>query len=245
MLTNSHRLLLITGGAAGIGLAVLRRYISAGWNVLCHYHSSEVQAETVRDECAASGADCELIRADLSNEAGIAHLLERINGKAVDCLVNNAGAYIVQKHYAELDFADLSASFAVNLAAPFLLASRVFSGMCQRGYGRIVNVSSIAAKYGGSPLSMHYGCFKRGMEGITRTLSRAGAEYGVLVNTVRPGVIDTPFHGKYPKDMQARIQMIPSKRMGSAEEVAEFIHFLGSDLNTYVTGETVAVSGGE
>lgn len=242
---NKRKLLLITGGASGIGLAILRRFVAEGWDVLCHYHSNKEKARQVQDETLALGVGCELIQADLSSEEGIGHLVNSVKSRAVDSLINNAGSYIVQKHFSKMTTADLSQSFLLNLAAPFLISSALFPAMCSRGFGRIVNISSIAAKYGGASFSMHYGCFKRGLEGSTLTLAREGAAQGVLVNTIRPGVIDTSSHQKYPKDMRARLELIPVKRMGSANEVAELVYYLGSELNTYITGQTVAVSGGE
>jgi len=238
-------LVLITGGASGIGLAILRRFVAEDWNVLCHYHSNKEQAREVQKAALVLGVDCELIQADLSTENGIEHLVHSLKGRAVDSLVNNAGSYIVQKHFSKMTTADLSPSFLLNLAAPFLISSALFPAMCSRGFGRIVNISSIAAKYGGSNFSMHYGCFKRGLESTTLTLAREGAEQGVLVNTIRPGVIDTSVHRQFPKDMQARLELIPMKRMGTAKEVAELVYYLGSEMNSYITGQTVAVSGGE
>jgi len=242
---RGERLLLVTGGATGIGLAVLRRFVEGGWNVLCHYHSNEETAREIQEEVLCLGMKCDLIQADLSTEEGIAGLVASVQDRAVDSLVNNAGAYVDQKHFTEISLADLSKSFLVNLAAPFLLSSALFPAMCERGFGRIVNISSIAAKYGGSAFSMHYGCFKRGLEGTTRTLAREGASQGVLVNTVRPGMIDTSFHEKYPKDLNARLELIPVKRMGTSNDVAELAFYLGSEVNAYITGQTVAVSGGE
>ena len=242
---KKNRLLLVTGGAAGIGLAIIRRFVKEGWNILCHYRSNEETARKIQDEILCLGMKCDLIQADLSTEEGIAGLVASVQNRTVDSLVNNAGAYVAQKHFSEISLTDLSKSFLVNLAAPFLLSSALFPAMCERGFGRIVNISSIAAKYGGSPLSMHYGCLKRGLEGTTRTLAREGASKGVLVNTVRPGVIDTSFHQKHPKDLNARLELIPVKRMGTSSDVAEMAFYLGSEMNAYITGQTVAVSGGE
>ena len=239
------RVLLVTGGATGIGLAILRRFVKEGWNILCHYHSNETQATEIRNEALSLCVECDLIQADLSTKEGIGFLVNSVQNRPVDTLVNNAGAYMAQKHFSQVALAELSQSFLLNLAAPFLLSSAVFPSMCERGFGRIVNISSIAAKYGGSSFSMHYGCFKRGLEGITRTLAREGAHVGVFANTIRPGVIDTSFYQKYPKDMKARLELIPVKRMGTAKEVAELVYYLGSEVNTYITGQTVAVSGGE
>ncbi len=133
----------------------------------------------------------------------------------------------------------------VNVFAAIAIAGRVFPGMQERGFGRIVNISSVAAKFGGSSHSLHYGCSKRALEGLTRTLAREGAAGNVLVNTVRPGVIDTDFHKRFPKDMARRIAMIPVRRMGTPDEVADMVFFLGSGHNTFITNQTLAVSGGE
>ncbi|MFA5256470.1 MAG: SDR family oxidoreductase, partial [Candidatus Omnitrophota bacterium] len=128
---------------------------------------------------------------------------------------------------------------------PIRITSAVFAAMKKNMFGRIVNISSIAAKYGGSSRSMHYGCSKLALEGLTRTIAREGVAFNILANTVRPGVIDTDFHKKFPKDMKARISMIPMKRMGRPEEVADLIYYLGSGKNSFVTNETIAIAGGE
>jgi len=249
-MTNPHiqtrrRLALVTGGAKGIGLAVLRCFVSEGWDVICHYYSSEESARRIKGEFIELGAECDLVQADLGTQDGIEKLVSRVEERPVDTLVNNAGAYEVQRYFAEISLEALHKPFLLNLAAPFLLSSTVFRLMRERGFGRIVNISSIAAKYGGSAQSMHYGCFKRGLEGITRTLAREGASKGVLVNTVRPGVIDTSFHEKYGKNLQARLELIPAKRMGTTDDVAKMVFYLGSEVNTFITGQTIAVSGGE
>ena len=102
-----------------------------------------------------------------------------------------------------------------------------------------------AAKYGGSSYSMHYGCSKLAIEGVTKTLAKEGAEYNVFVNTVRAGVIDTEFHKKFPKDMKKRIEIIPLKKMGSPHDIADMVYYLGSDKNNYITNETITIAGGE
>lgn len=240
-----RRCILITGGATGIGKAILQRFAKEDWNIICHYHSSSYEISKLAEEISHTSVKLDLIHTDLATEEGINLLIEKIEGKEIDTLINNAGAYIYQRHFSELKLSELSHSFLLNLAAPFSIASAVFGGMNVRKFGRIVNISSIAAKYGGSASSMHYGCFKRGVEGIARTLSREGAHNGVLVNNVRPGVIDTSFHTKFPKEMQARINMIPARRIGTVQEVAELVYYLGSETNSFITGQTFTISGGE
>jgi NAD(P)-dependent dehydrogenase (short-subunit alcohol dehydrogenase family) len=237
---------LITGVTSGIGRAVANRFAKAGYDIVGHYRSSVEEAEALSGSIKSGyGVECSLIRADFNSEAEVMDFLESIEGLSIDTLVNNAGTYVESRHFSELSLDELSAAFMVNTFVPLMISSRLFVRMKEKGYGRIVNISSIAAKYGGSALSMHYGCSKRALEGITKTLAKEGAEYNVLVNTIRPGVIDTDFHKRFPKDMEKRISMIPVKRMGTPGDIAEIAHFLGSGLNNFITNEIVAVAGGE
>lgn len=238
------RRVLVTGGASGIGRRISLAYAARGWDVLCHYRSTPDVA-TLAAQVAAHGATFEPLQADLTDPEALARLCDRIRAERLDALVNNAGTYVAPNHFTELSLADLEASLRLNAAAPALLAAAAFPGMRSRGFGRIVNVSSVAAKYGGSAHSLHYGMAKRALEGITLTLGREGAADNVLVNTVRPGVVDTDFHARFPRDMARRIAMIPARRMAQAEEVARVVAFLGSEENAFVTRECLAVAGGE
>lgn len=242
---RSRRAVLITGASSGIGAMTALEFARAGWRVLAQYRSSDEKARGLQQEIEAAGGECILVKADLETRPGIGRLMRAGEAHAVDSLVNNAGTYRAGVHFSALGLDDLIATFTVNAFAPTLLACRFFRHMQERGFGRIVNVSSIAAKYGGSANSLHYGSSKRALEGLTKTLAKAGAEHNILVNTVRPGVIDTEFHKKFPKDMTARIAMIPVKRMGRAEDVAGIIYYLGSERNDFITNQTIAVSGGE
>ncbi|MDD5437464.1 MAG: SDR family NAD(P)-dependent oxidoreductase, partial [Candidatus Omnitrophica bacterium] len=150
-----------------------------------------------------------------------------------------------QTYFGDLTLADIEKTFAVNVFAPMLIAGKIFQDMKKKRYGRIVNISSIAAKYGGSSSSMHYGCSKSAMESITKTMAKEGARYNILVNTIRPGFIDTDFHKKFPKDTLKRIAMVPLKKMGTPADIAEMVYYLGSNTNNFITNEIVTVSGGE
>ncbi len=239
------RAVLITGVTSGIGKETALCFAKGGWDIIGHYFSSEEKGGEIKKALSGCGVKCTMLRADFSSEDGIASFMKKIAGMEVDSLINNAGTYVSARHFTELTVDDLNKTFMVNAFAPVIIASKVFAGMKERGFGRIVNISSIAAKYGGSASSLHYGASKCALEGMTKTLAREGAGFNILVNTVRPGVIDTEFHKKFPKDMKKRIAMIPLKRMGKPEEVAEVLYFLGSDRNTYITNEVIAVSGGE
>lgn len=243
---NSHsKNVLITGATSGIGHEIAVRFAEKGWNVICHYFSSDEKAEELKKLIEGCNVNCSLIKADFLKKADVEEMISKLSGYNIDSLINNAGTYIVSKHFSELTFDDIAGTFAVNVFAPMLLTVSIFMKMKDRHFGRIVNISSIAAKYGGSSQSMHYGSSKHALEGMAKTLAKEGAEHNVLVNTVRPGVIDTDFHKKFPKDMAKRIDMIPVKRMGIPKDVADMVYYLGSDVNTFITNEVITVAGGE
>lgn len=235
---------LVTGGGSGIGREIVLEYAARGWRVLCHYHRC-AQAEDLVRNITSQGGFCTLIRADLTDPVQVQALIESLRDVRVDALVNNAGSYIVPKHYSQLEHGDLAKIFQLNVFAPTLLSAALFEGMCSRKFGRIVNISSVAAKYGGSATSLLYGQTKRALEGLTLTLGKVGAANNVLVNTIRPGVVDTAFHDKFPKDISTRVAMIPAGRMANPQEVARMAVFLGSQENTFITRECVTVAGGE
>ena len=239
-----RRTVLITGGASGVGLETTRQYAAMGWNVLCHYHLSP-NAATLHDEIKSHGGECQLIQGNLADPEQVQGIIEFLHDLPVDALVNNAGSYVISKKFCDLNLADLREVFQLNVFAPTLLSTFLFKKMCQNSFGRIVNISSIAAKYGGSANSLHYGQTKRALEGLTLTLGKLGASHNVLVNTVRPGIVDTAFHKKFPKDMTERVKMVPAGRMATAAEIAKIVVFLGSQDNTYITRDCITIAGGE
>ncbi len=240
-----RRRVLVTGATSGIGSETALAFARAGWNVIAHYSSAQSTAERLRLRIRRCKIDCLLVRADFTSSEQVASLIKTVGRYRIDSLINNAGSYVADRLFSELTFDDFQAALAVNVVAPGLLSAHLFGSMKERGFGRIVNISSIAAKYGGSARSLHYGCSKRALEGLTRTLAREGAPRNVLVNTIRPGVIDTAFHKKFPKDMEQRIAMIPMRKMGRAEDVAEMAFYLGSERNGFITNEVITIAGGE
>ena len=134
----------------------------------------------------------------------------------------------------------------LNLTAPFFLARDAFSFMKDHEGGRIINISSIAAKYGGSSSSIHYGAAKAGIEAVTRTLARDGANFNILVNAIEPGVIDTDFHKKIGRaSLAERVKTIPLKRAGIPLDIARLCLFLAAESGDYMTGQVFGVTGGD
>lgn len=242
---NKRRTVFITGITSGIGSAVALKFAAEGWDIIGHYHSLSRKAADLKNQLKSLGAACRMLKADLNSKKQVNSLGVGLEKLEIDCFINNAGTYTVSRHFSELSLEDITDTFMVNTFAPMVLTTKVFMQMKERRFGRIVNISSIAAKYGGSAYSLHYGCSKRALEGLTKTLAKDGASHNVLVNTVRPGVIDTDFHKKFPKDLKKRAEMIPLKRLGEPEDIAGMVFYLGSEKNNYITGDCVTVAGGE
>ncbi|KJU81326.1 3-oxoacyl-ACP reductase [Candidatus Magnetobacterium bavaricum] len=242
---TTEKTVLITGATSGIGLSIALLFAENGWNIICHYNSLGNKALEIKDVIQGYGVECILIKANFLLEKDINDLISKLYEFKVHSIINNAGTLVISKHFSELSLEQIKDCFMVNVFAHMLLTSKLFNQMKNINFGRIVNISSIAAHYGGSTYSMHYGSAKLAMEGITKTISKEGAKYNILCNTVRPGLIDTEFHSKYPKDMEKRISMVPVKRIGTTKEIADMVYYLGSDKNTFITNQTITIAGGE
>ena len=151
------------------------------------------------------------------------------------------------KDFHELDETSWSKTYRLNTQAPFFLAQKSFTYMEKQGGGKIINISSIAAKYGGSPKSLHYGVAKAALEAMTIGLARFGAPHNILVNAIRGGFIDTQFQRRFTKgkDLKSRIDLIPLKRSGRPGDIAHAVLYLASEAGNFVTGEILTVAGGD
>jgi 3-oxoacyl-[acyl-carrier protein] reductase len=164
----------------------------------------------------------------------------------VDILVNNAGSLVERLKILELTEERWDEVIDLNLKSAFLCSQAVAASMMERKTGAIVNVSSIAGRNGGALGSIHYSTAKGGLITLTKGFAKELAPYGVRVNAVSPGVIDTPYHERFstPEAMKAYVGGIPAGRVGTPEEVASVIAFLASDAASYLCGETIEINGG-
>ena len=241
------RRVLITGASGGIGACMVLLFAEHGAVVGVHYHQGKEEADRLVREIEKNGGRGASFQADLTAEAGetlIPSFIDRFGG--IEVLINNAGAVFGSMDFLELDIESWEKTFQLNARAPFFLARQAFSHMKDHGGGKIINISSISAKYGGSAKTMHYGAAKAALEAITVGMSRAGAPHDILVNAIRGGFIDTPMHQKLGRgNLEKRIEMIPLKRAGKAEDVARMALFLASEGGDFITGEILTVAGGD
>jgi NAD(P)-dependent dehydrogenase (short-subunit alcohol dehydrogenase family) len=243
--------LIVTGGARGIGAATARMAASRGFAIAVNYAKDAAAAEDVVSDIRNGGGEAIAVRADVSVEADVIRLFESAENElgAVRALVNNAGITGGFARVRDVDAGVVERVFAVNVIGSFLCsreAVRRMSASSGGGGGAIVNVSSRAARLGGPGEWVHYAASKGALDSLTVGLAREVADEGIRVNGVGPGLIDTDMHAAAGRPTRTRdlAPGIPMLRAGSADEVAQAIVWLLSPAASYVTGATIAVSGG-
>ncbi len=237
----SKKSVLITGAGSGIGLALVKKFISENWEVLAHYRKSDRDLRALQKNI---GVDVlKLFQSDFKKITDLNKFLKKVGDFSVDALINNAGDHDFSSQSKDR-IAEAQNTFLINTIAPALIAEKVLPAMKQKRHGCIINISSIGVKYGSNLNSMFYAASKSGLEPITKTLAREGAPYHILVNAIRPGLTNTRFLHRVPKNIDERKKMIPLKRLAEPEEIADFIFYL-SARNSYITGEVLTIAGGE
>lgn len=241
----SGKMALVTGGSRGIGRACCVKLAQGGANVAVNYCSNRQAAlETVR-LVEQAGARAVAIQADVASSADVDRMVAEVTAQLgpVDLLVNNAGVFDFVSH-AETTPAIWQRTLDVNLTGAYFVTWAVKDKMVERGYGRIVNVASIAA-LDARPMSIAYAASKAGLMGLTKSVAAALAEHKIRVNAVAPGLIETEIiDGVEQATLDKLIDATPMKRIGAPEEIAALVYFLLSDESSYTTGQTIVASGG-
>ena len=234
-----NRTALVTGASRSIGRAIALMLAEAGADVAVNYRARAEEARAVVETIRAMGRRAIAIGADVSDSAAVAGMVQAVADQLapVDILVNNAGIALIRS-VDELTEADFDTTLTVNLKSAFLCTQAVLPHMRAQRWGRIVNISSGAAR-GAGGIGVHYNASKAGMEGLTRGYAARLVGDGITVNAVAPSLIETDM-------MAARrdeyVKRIPLGRMGTAEEVAQAVLMVIG--NPYMIGQTVQLNGG-
>jgi NAD(P)-dependent dehydrogenase (short-subunit alcohol dehydrogenase family) len=240
---------LITGASSGIGAATGLTFADLGARVAIGYHRNQKGADETCRKIKAAGGACVAIAADVRRPDEVRRLVEETT-KAfgpIDILVNNAGSLVARLGFRELTEQQLDDILALNLKSAILASQAVAPSMVERRGGAIINVVSIAGHTGGGPGAAAYASAKGALTTYTKALAKELAPYGVRVNAISPGVIDTPFHEVFstPEMIARFVATIPLGRIGTSQECANVIAFLASNAASYLVGETIDVNGGQ
>ncbi len=235
------RVAIVTGGTRGIGQAICLRLQKQGHLVIASYGGNDEKAKAFTFDTGIRA-----YRWDVGDHEACIHNCNDIAAEhgPIDIVINNAGVTrdgVLHK----MTFDDWNEVMRINLGGCFNMAKATFPGMRERGWGRIVNIGSIngqAGQYG----QVNYAAAKSGIHGFTKALAQEGAKYGVTVNAIAPGYIDTDMVAAVPTPVLEKIvAKIPVGRLGQAEEIARGVAFLTSDNGGFVTGSTMSINGGQ
>ena len=240
MMANSlrGRTALVTGGSRGIGAAISRALAEAGAAVAINYRERTDEANKLAEDLHKTGVHVTTVQADVSLAEAVSKMVDTAKSElgTIDILINNAGIAIT-RGIDDLSEADFDRTIATNLKSVFLCTQAVLPMMRAKKWGRIVNISSGAAR-GAGAIGPHYNASKAGVEGLTRGYAARLVKEGITVNAVAPSLIET----EMMKGQENLVSRIPLGRFGKADEVARAVMMLVD--NPYMTGQTVAMSGG-
>lgn len=240
-----NKKIVITGASKGLGLGMVKRFASAGADIIAHYNSGDIS--DARNAAEAAGVHFTAFQADLSDGNECLALAKNI----AECgdiygLVNNAGVCIF-KDYFDVDIDDLDFTYAVNFKSVFILTQQIAKHMAQRGIkGRIVNISSISS-LSGSATQVDYCAMKGAMNTFTKAAAVALSPYGITVNAVLPGPIPTKHNSQFLLDDDVQKEMferVPLKSYGTPESIAEAVLYFMKDHAAWTTGALLQVDGG-
>jgi 3-oxoacyl-[acyl-carrier protein] reductase len=240
---------LVTGGASGIGKAIVSELANLGADVLIHYFSSKIEAAKLAGAIGSRKGNALICQADLTDEEDVRRLagfVEKSWG-SLDVLVNNAGDLVARVPFEKITSDLYGKVMAVNLESMFYCTQALLPLLKKSGEASIVNISSVAGRTGGGSGAIVYGMAKSAMLSFTRKLASDLAPSGIRVNAVTPGFIEgSRFHEKHTPEEQQRtiIAGIPLGRAGTCEDVARAVAFLACEYNGFITGATLDINGG-
>jgi len=242
-----NRVAVVTGGMGGLGEAICIKLAKMGYKVVTTYSPGNTKSKDWLDDMKRQGYEFYAVPADVADFESCAKAVGKIESEIgpVDVLVNNAGI-TRDMTFKKMGKPDWDVVMQTNLGSVFNMAKPVCDGMVERGWGRIINVSSINAQKGAFGQT-NYSAAKAGMHGFTKALALEVARKGVTVNTISPGYIGTKMVLAIPKEVldSKIVPQIPLGRLGKPEEVAGLVAYLCSEEAAFVTGANIAINGGQ
>jgi 3-oxoacyl-[acyl-carrier protein] reductase len=246
MMSLNGKVALVTGASRGIGRAIAIEMAREGAEVVVNYNESEEKAREVAHTIEAMNRRALIVKANVSKPNDVEEMRKAVDRQfgTIQILVNNAGIHYHLKSW-EMDWNEWSRVIDVNLGSAFL-CSRAFSSEMRAGkWGRIINVSSIDG-FTGTDHEAHYAASKAGIVGLTKSLALELAPYGITVNAIAPGWIETDMtSGTIGEKRTKALELIPLRKFGQPEDIAHAAVFLASDHASFITGQTIHVNGGE
>jgi 3-oxoacyl-[acyl-carrier protein] reductase len=244
------KVVLVTGGATGIGGAISTAFGRARSRVAVHYMAGAKEAEAVADAIRKVGGEALLLQKDITQPGGSEALVAETVAQfgRLDVLINNAGGLVARKLLAELDDDFYDTVLDLNVRSLMHATQAAAAAMKKTGGGSIINVSSISARTGGSPGSSVYSSAKAFVSTFSRSLARELAPDKIRVNALSPGTIDTAFHQRHstPEKLEATRKGIPLARLGTPQDCAGTALYLASEaMSGYVTGQVIEINGGQ
>ena len=235
---------LVTGGSRGIGRAVCCKLAQMQYHILLNYKSNDPEAQKTKEMIEQAGVSCELLKFDVSSKQNtdevLGNWIENNKDKQIEILVNNAGIrqdnlfmWMTEEQWKNV--------ISTSLDAFFYVTRLIINGMLVKKYGRIVNITSLSGLKG-LPGQTNYSAAKAGMIGATKALAQEVARRGITVNAVAPGFIKTDMTADLNE--KQLLELVPMKRFGTPEEVAEAVGFLASPGASYISGEVLSINGG-
>ncbi|OMH36278.1 acetoacetyl-CoA reductase [Motiliproteus sp. MSK22-1] len=242
----TQRIALVTGGTGGIGSAICLSLADQGMKVVAGY-SNEAKAKAWQQEQKEAGYDILIQHVDVTSlescQQAVAEVKEKAGG-SIDVLVNNAGI-TRDGVFKKMDWDQWNSVLTTNLDSAFNMTRPVVDDMLEKGFGRIINISSVNGEKGQFGQT-NYSAAKAGLHGFTKALAQETARKGVTVNTISPGYILTPMVAKIAPEIQEKIvAQIPVGRMGAPEEIGRTVAFLADDNAGYITGSNLSINGGQ
>lgn len=245
----SGKRVVITGASTGIGAAVAQAFGELGAHIAIHYSRSETAAQAVAESVRRGGGSAVLVQGDLTERGEARRVVEEAAAAlgGIDVLINNAGAIVARTPFLDIEDRFIDTVFDLNVRSVIAACQAAIPFLEKSAEGAIINVGSIAGNDGGGSGSSMYACAKAYIHNLTRHLARDLASRNIRVNTVSPGVIDTPFHAATPPErMEAMRKSVHLGRIGQpADCVGTFLFLASARMSGYVTGQNIHVNGGQ